>query len=325
MVEDVVDRFELRLRYGPSFERPTAKPLVLMTQRRHLDAFLVEQATAAGANFRDGVTVRRVEVENGGVAVDVSGRRLHAHAVVAADGANGVTARSLDLNARPVYGVALEGNLPYAEIDPRRYRGRAVLEIGSVPGGYGWVFPKGDHVNFGVGGWEREGPKLREHLRRLCRQHGVSEDRLEAVRGHRLPMGRPDEAVLARGRALAVGDAAALVDPFSGDGMYEAFLSATLAAEATLDLLAGRTSGLEPYDVEIKRSLGQHMSSSWAAKLALERFPLLVFTLVRSRYVRRAIERLLRSDPHPAGTRELLRASLKVLAVLPLAAPRPTS
>ena len=46
--------------------------------------------------------------------------------------------------------------------------------------------------------------------------------------------------LLARGRALLVGDAAGMVDPVSGDGMYEAFVSSRLAAEHTLELLAGR-------------------------------------------------------------------------------------
>src|SRR2546429_453582 len=83
--------------------------------------------------------------------------------------------------------------------------------------------------------WEGEGPRLRDHLRRLCVAHGISADELTDLRGYRLPMRRPDTG-LARGRALLVGDAAGLVDPLSGDGMYEAFVSARLAADALLDL-----------------------------------------------------------------------------------------
>ena len=70
----------------------------------------------------------------------------------------------------PGVGVALEGNMPYSRMDRSVYDGRLALELGVVPGGYGWVFPKGDHANFGVGGWEAEGPRLRDHLRRLCEQ-----------------------------------------------------------------------------------------------------------------------------------------------------------
>ena len=120
-----------------------------------------------------------------------------------------------------------------------------MIELGTIPGGYGWVFPKGDHVNVGVGGWEAEGPRLREHLAELCRRHGIDGDALESVRGHRLPL-RRSGFVPARGRALLVGDAAGLVDPLTGDGMYEAFVSARLASAAALDVLAGRAETVEP-------------------------------------------------------------------------------
>ena len=60
VVEDVVDRFELGFRYRRRFERGGEGPLVLMTQRRRLDAFLAEQAAGAGVEFRDGVRATAV-------------------------------------------------------------------------------------------------------------------------------------------------------------------------------------------------------------------------------------------------------------------------
>jgi geranylgeranyl reductase family protein len=315
VVEDVVDRIELRLRYGRQFERPSPKPLVLMTQRRRLDAFLAEQAAAAGAEFRDGVRVAAVALD-GSVAVELEdGERVRGDTLVGADGANGVTARALGLCAGPAYGVALEGNLPNHEIDAARYRGRAVFELGNIEGGYGWIFPKGDHVNVGVGGWEPAGPRLREHLGRLCQEHGFREGRLREVRGHRLPVARSGAAI-ASGRALLVGDAAGLVDPFSGDGLYEAFLSAALAANAVLDLLAGRASGLEPYEARVKRALARHLFVSWTAKLALERYPRLMFNLARSDFVQGALQRLARGDAAPMRVRPLSELSLRGLDLL---------
>jgi geranylgeranyl reductase family protein len=291
VVEDVVDRIELRLRYGPRFERVRARPLVLMTQRNRLDAFLAERAAAAGADFRDGTRV--TEVTGDGVR---AGRRwVHADAVVGADGANGIVARSLGLCTRPAYGVALEGNVPHTAVDAVRYRGRIVFELGVLRGGYGWIFPKGDHVNIGVGGWARDARSLRRQLARLCAEHGIPEARLCDLRGYRLPVARRN-AVLARGRALVAGDAAGLVDPLTGDGIYEALASAQLAAEATADLLAGRAQGLEPYDGRVRSALGHGLSNAWAAKLALECLPRLVFAVARTESVQRALEALARGE-----------------------------
>ena len=153
---------------------------------------------------------------------------------------NGITARAVGLETRYRYGVALEGNVSYTRAREDRYRGRAVLELGVVPGGYGWVFAKGDHVNVGVGGWESEGPNLRGELKRLCRAHDLDEDKVDALRGYRLPLRRRNDP-LVKGRVALAGDAAGLVDPLSGDGMYEAFVSARLVSEAVL------SGDLEPY------------------------------------------------------------------------------
>ena len=56
---------------------------------------------------------------------------------------------------------------------PRALRATALIELGVVPGGYGWVFPKGDHANLGVGGWWQRGAAAARAPRGLARAHGV--------------------------------------------------------------------------------------------------------------------------------------------------------
>ena len=313
VVEDTVDRFELRLRYGPRFERKSPFPLVLMTQRRLLDAYLAEQAADAGADFREGAKVTEID-RTGTVTAD--GERLRAEVVVGADGVNGVSARALGLADGRRYGVAYEGNASYATIPRARFRGRALLELGTVAGGYGWVFPKAEHVNIGVGGWEREGPRLREELRRLCSLHRVDERDLTDLRGFRLPMRRPGDRVVA-GRALLVGDAAGLVDPLSGDGIYEAAVSARLAADAALDVLSGRADELEAYQRSLDAALNRLSSGSWKAKLAFDRFPRLTFAVARLPLVWPFFEEFVRGEvKSPADAHGLVRAPLRLVEAL---------
>ena len=161
VVEDVVDRLEIGLSYSRRFERQSEKPLIYMTRRVMLDAFLVERAREAGAVFRDGTKVTEVELREDDVVVQTKDWTGTCRVVIGADGTNGMTARSLGCDGARVHLVALEADLSYDTVDRDRYRGRAVLQLGAVPGGYGWIFPKGDHVNVGVGGWETEGPRLR--------------------------------------------------------------------------------------------------------------------------------------------------------------------
>src|SRR4051812_2066401 len=175
VVEEEVDLVELRFRYGDAVVRRAKGPLIMMTQRRRLDALLLDAAREKGVEVREGTTADLA-------AADV---------VVGADGANGTTAKAVGLGAGIVHGVAFEGNAGYESLARERYARRAVIELADIPGGYGWVFPKGEHANVGVGGWQHTGPQLRDHLRRLCDAHGLSTSALTELRGHRLPFRRP--------------------------------------------------------------------------------------------------------------------------------------
>ncbi|HXG75726.1 MAG TPA: geranylgeranyl reductase family protein [Gaiellaceae bacterium] len=310
VVEHVVDRFRIRLRYGRAFTRRHHAPLVRMTQRRRLDLHLAEQAAAAGADFRDGARVEGLELHGTYALAHVGGMRVRAEHVVGADGANGVVAKAAGLGEGIVAGVALEGNVSYERLDAERLAGTAAIELGVVPGGYGWAFPKSDHANLGVGGWRDEGPRLREHLARLARAYGLPLDALRDLRGHRLPMRLPGTRAR-NGRVLLVGDAAGLVDPLSGDGIYEAFVSAQLAAEAIL------AAELDAYEERLAGALDHHAAASWAAKRALERSPAACFWAARSPGVFGVVAGLLAGEVrHPSEVRGLARPPLRALARL---------
>jgi flavin-dependent dehydrogenase len=115
----------------------------------------------------------------------------------------------------------------------------------------------------------------------------------------------------ARGRVLLVGDAAGLVDPLSGDGIYEAFVSARLAAEA---ILASRP---EIYERALGAALDHHAASSWKAKAAADRYPRACVWALRAPGVFGAVAGLLRGDlAHPHEARGLARPPLRALARL---------
>ena len=135
-----------------------------MTQRRRLDHFLAERAQEAGADFRDGV---RVEVESD-TKLRLDGTPVEVDTLVGADGANGVTARTLGLGGDIVPGVALEGNVPHGVVSKDEYRGRMVIELAILAGGYGWIFPlRHDEYNIGCGVFYRDGVRGRVNLRRM--------------------------------------------------------------------------------------------------------------------------------------------------------------
>jgi geranylgeranyl reductase family protein len=307
VVEDAVDRLECGLRYRHRFTRHARGPLAYMTQRRRLDHFLLQKAAEAGAEVREGETA--------------DARELDARIVIGADGCNGRSAKQLELADGVVHGVALEANYPYE----RRYAGAMVLEIAVIRGGYGWIFPKGDHVNVGVGGNGEEGPKLRAELRRMCEAYEIDPDAARETRGYRLPLRLPGTQ-LARGTTAVIGDAAGLVDPFSGDGMYEAFLSARLVADAALEVLAGRAENLDAYQAAVERRIAPLTRAGWGAKRAFERFPRTTYALARLPVTFRALEKLLQGDlSDPKSARGVELVAIRAIYAVSRAARRATS
>jgi len=258
-------RFSLRL--GESFDRHFREPLAYMTQRSHLDALLAQRAAEAGAEFHDGESVRAID--SGGQALSLTGpvtvrtdRDTYAtRLLIGADGANGIVGRSTGLRPRFDEAVALEGNLPFSPDIPEDWREYVGLDLGGLAGGYGWVFPKGEHLNVGVGAWKYAGFTLRPKLAQLSRRYGFDPNALTELRGHLLPVRRSGSPI-ARGPVALAGDAAGLIDPLSGEGIHMAFASGRLAAESAIACLGGETVDMTGYERAVDSELQPELDIS---------------------------------------------------------------
>jgi geranylgeranyl reductase family protein len=313
VVEEVIDRFEFGLSYGKRFVRVSERPLVLMTERLKLDAFLVARAMDAGAVFRDRTTIRQVQLLPGGANVRAETWSANAAAVVGADGANGTIARQLGIGRARRHLVALEADAPFALVDRSAYRRRLAVDVGTVSGGYAWVFPKLEHLNVGVVGWKAEGPRLRAHLHRLARSLDLDPEALEHVRGYRLPLRSPGDP-LYKERSILIGDAAGLVDPLSGEGIHSALISAKLGAEAIVALLHGGSPDLRSYANSLLSALGALPAASWGGKAAFDRFPRTSYAFLCTPQVWLAMKRILQGQAAGNETRFVVPRLLARLA-----------
>ncbi|MBL7249727.1 NAD(P)/FAD-dependent oxidoreductase [Alloalcanivorax marinus] len=234
VIRERVDRVAMSRAGGPRVLAGAAVPFCVMTHRRELDALCRERALARGAEWRAVAGVRAVRQGAAGVTLTTSeGEVLRATWLVAADGAHSPVRRLLQGQPAASPAMALEGHLPRAKA---RHYPPMTLDFQEVPGGYGWLFPKGDHINVGLYVWRRDRARLgRDHLADYARR-ALGSGALEEVAGY--PLG----TWLARrsprcGRVLFVGDAAGSTEPLLGEGIYGALVSGQLAAGA---LLAGR-------------------------------------------------------------------------------------
>ncbi len=257
---------------GRRFERTSTKLLARMTQRSRLDHYLAEQAARAGADFRDGAGVRQIEIDGATVRARSRGDVYEAHVLIGADGVNGRSAKLLGLAPLAEHAVAFEANHPADDRLMEAWSRFIGLDLTGIPGGYGWVFPKGDHLNIGVGGWKYVGPRLRLRLSELCAYYGFDESKLFGFRGYHLPLRRDGEPIV-RGAAMLVGDAAGLVDPLSGEGIWAAFVSGRLAAQEASRYLAGEVADLRGYERALDAEMRGEILTSRRLQAVFQRLP----------------------------------------------------
>lgn len=254
VIERTVDEacITLNQRRSSELRRPSPEPFGYLTQRSRLDALLAEKAAESGAAFRQRAGIRSVERAGDGVTVRTAEESFHGRVLVAADGANGVTARMAGIEL-PDHNcaVALEGNISPRGGVPKKWDHAIGVDFGTIEGGYSWLFPKGDHLNIGLGGYSRVGPTLRNGLRDLVRFYGQDPEALWGVRGHHLPQ-RRETSALVDGNVILVGDAAGLLDPLTAEGIFAAVRSAQLAAGRIADHLADGDIGLDGYAEDLE-------------------------------------------------------------------------
>lgn len=214
-------------------------PLCAMTVRTELDAFCLEQTIRAGADFRIVRAVESIEEREDRVVLETSDGELAARWVVGADGANSRVRRLIGGDSLPL-GFAIEGCAPMPSADPPPM----TFDFGGVPSGYGWLFPKGDHVNVGLYTNDESVRFSREELNGYARRT-LGVDGLDDIVGHHIGE-RGWRARAGGNRVFLVGDAAGLVDPFLGEGIHNAVTSGQAAAYA---IILGLSRGADARDV----------------------------------------------------------------------------
>ena len=231
--------------------------LMATTTRAEFDALLLRAAEAAGAGVEFGRAVTDLEREGEGVRVSVGGDSMTARHVVVADGARGAGRRMLGLSPLTMGGGIYVRVFPGAGGLPELPGGRVLLDPTAARRGYGWVFPKGDHLNIGVFSQCELSTKLKRDLEAFVALQGFGAWRSEGPFAFPIPVGRPADA-LGTDRVLFAGDAAGLVNPVTGEGISAAILSGRLAAEAVSESL----------------DTGQAVSASYTRRIQAEVVPM---------------------------------------------------
>jgi geranylgeranyl reductase len=244
-----------------------------MVDREDFDEFLRARAAEAGAvratgSFEtlardpDGVAV--VEYREKGATEAAPLSRVRARLVIGADGARSQVGKQAVPGADKVKCVFAYHEIveaprqgEVAKYDADRcdvyYQGRL------SPDFYAWIFPHGDKVSIGTGSMHK-GFSLRGSVAELRKATGF--DRLRTIRHEGAPIPLKPLKKWDNGRdVLLAGDAAGVVAPASGEGIYYAMLGGRLAAEAAEAFCA--SSNPAALGLARKRFMKQHGRVFW--------------------------------------------------------------
>lgn len=199
-----------------------------MLDRAAFDAALVARAVQAGADCRFGRRVLRIAKD--GMVHLGDGRQLRARVIVGADGPRSQAGRAI--------GSVNTDLVETRQVTVPLRRAHAATDIflsAGIPGGYGWLFPKGSVANLGAGVSPAQRARLKPILEKLHADLGDRVGReILATTGGSIPVGgllRP-WGRLGETLVLLAGDAAGLANPVTGAGIAAAVQSGRLAGEA---------------------------------------------------------------------------------------------
>lgn len=212
---------------------------IYTSPRLLFDDFLLNKAKKIGTEVVEGNRVVDIKTYNRGYKVLTTNGEYFGKVLIGADGFFSVVNNKSKIqhsimDKKSQYRLGIRGYLH----DKSLLLDKNTIEFymdRSLIYGYGWLFPSKNGINIGVGGIPKKGTSIRDILIKFCnriyksREREFISDDLDNIRGHYIPIAGFAK-IFAKNNILLIGDAAKLVDPFSGEGMQWAIKSGKIAA-----------------------------------------------------------------------------------------------
>ena len=251
LVEKKLSRMRARSPKGRVIEMRMPNGYVGMVRLEKFDSWLRSEAEKAGTVVVEGL-VNSIKPSGNGFAISTLNDKVppvEVLRVIGADGANSKTADELHFPANELKVIAMQQRFKYT---PSIQKFSDIVEIwfdGEVsPDFYGWIFPKADHLAIGTG-TEDNKYNIKALQKRFIEKIGIT-DKPYLDEAAKIPM-KPRKSFTAE-KSILIGDAAGLVTPANGEGIFFAMRSGKLGARAMIEHLK-RNTPLKNYEDEFRK------------------------------------------------------------------------
>lgn len=234
-------------------ERP--EPIISMIMRDSFDHLIVQESEKLGVTLLQDHKVESITMGEYAQILTNHGV-VEARFVIAADGALSPVAKMVGWTETRMMCPALEYEIKVPEADFERLATSARFDIDAVPYGYGWSFPKKNHLSVGVGCFMKNKEKinLKAYYQTYLKTLGIETVLEEQAHGFIIPIS-PRTDGFVKGNVFLIGDSAGFADPVTAEGISNAILSGVLVAEAIAESQLDLQKATNLYEEKLNEKL----------------------------------------------------------------------
>lgn len=253
------------------------EPVIAMVQRSKFDFELIQLATEKGAEFQENMQVTDINILPDKVELICKDKSsFTAKLIIGADGYHSIIARKTKLSNQNLgRGICIVEEFPIIKEQIQKiYTKKLLCHIHSKYKGiqgYGWVFPKQNHVNIGIVSYDKLNNIKQKNIniQKLFIDYlnKLKEDKLISksiksinIKGGSLPL-KPLKKTYTN-RVLICGDAAGFINPITGEGIYYAMCSGKIAGLTAAESIKNQNTTekfLSIYQKRWKKTFGKEI------------------------------------------------------------------
>ena len=250
VIEDYIKEIEFSYNFCDKKKILAKDFLAFTVKRENFDYFLLKKAEEKGAKVFLKEGVLNFKIEDEGVVIEsVNKRVFRCKVLVGCDGVFSTIRRLADIKTKSFI-LTLEKEIEVQRLD--NFKQKILINFDNRVRGYFWIFPKKDILSCGVGGAGLDAQKAESFLKEWLSKNLLTDFKVRFSYFWPIYINVFNPPLILNKRVILAGEAAGLVNPLSGEGIYWALKSSKLASICISEFL-NRKKDLKNYSKIIKK------------------------------------------------------------------------